>query len=49
MLQYKKIDVSEGIDTDKTRATKESMLPHYRYFKDDLNLNHIFVINVTMY
>ena len=34
MLQYKKIDVSERIDTNKTRASKECMLCHYWYFKD---------------
>ena len=34
MLQYKKIDVSEGIDTNKTSASKECMLCHYWYFKD---------------
>ena len=34
MLQYKKIDVSEGIDTNKTRASKECMLCHYWYFKE---------------
>ena len=34
MLQYKKIDVSEGIDTNKTSASKKCMLCHYWYFKD---------------
>ena len=34
MLQYEKIDVSEGIDTNKTCALKEYMLCHYWYFKD---------------
>ena len=34
MLQYKKIDVSEGIDTNKTGTSKECMLCHYWYFKD---------------
>ena len=33
-LQYEKIDVSEGIDIDKTSASKERMLCHYWYFKD---------------
>ena len=33
MLQYEKIDVSEGIDTNKTSASKECMLCHYWYFK----------------
>ena len=30
----KKIDVSEGIDTNKISASKECMLFHYWYFKD---------------
>ena len=34
MLQYKKIDVSEGIDTKKTSLSKECMLCHFWYFKD---------------
>ena len=34
MLQYEKFDVSEGIDTNKTSASKEDMLCHYWYFKD---------------
>ena len=34
MVQYEKIDVSEGIDLDKTRPSKECMLCHYWYFKD---------------
>ena len=34
MLQYEKIDVSEGIDTNKISASKECMLCLYRHFKD---------------
>ena len=34
MLQHKKTDVSEGIDTNKKSALKECMLCHYWYFKD---------------
>ena len=34
MLQYKKIDVSEGIDVNKTSLSKECMLCYYWYFKD---------------
>ena len=34
MLQYERIDVSEGIDTNKTGASKECVLCHYWYFKD---------------
>ena len=34
MLRYQKIDVSEGIDVDKTSASKECELCHYWFFKD---------------
>ena len=34
MLQYQKIDVSEGIDGNKTNASKECELCHYWFFKD---------------
>ena len=34
MLQYEKIDVSEGIDANKTNASNECTLCHYWYFKD---------------
>ena len=34
MLQYKKIDASEGKDVDKTTASKECELCHYQLFKD---------------
>ena len=33
-MQYEKIDVSEGIDTNKTSASRKCMLCHYRYFID---------------
>ena len=34
MIQYQKIDVSEGIDVNKTSASKECELCHYWFFKD---------------
>ena len=34
MLQYDRIDVSEGIDIDRTSESKECMLCYYWYFKD---------------
>ena len=34
MLQYEKIDISEGIDFNKTNKSVECMICHYRYFKD---------------
>ena len=34
MLRYQKIDVSEGIDVNKTSASKECEVCHYWFFKD---------------
>ena len=34
MWQYGKIDVSDGIDVNKTSASKECELCHYWFFKD---------------
>ena len=42
-LQYERIDISEGIDIDKTNASKECMDVKML----DLKLKPIFVINVV--
>ena len=34
MLQYEKIDASEGIDVNKTSLSKECELCHYCFFKN---------------
>ena len=34
MLEYDQIDISEGIDRDKTSASKECNICHYWYFLD---------------
>ena len=34
MLQYDRIDISEGIDINKTNASKECDMCHYWYFLD---------------
>ena len=34
MLEYDRIDISEGIDTDKTNKSKECNICHYWYFLD---------------
>ena len=34
MLEYDRIDISEGIDVNKTNKSKECMLCHYWYFLD---------------
>ena len=39
MLEYDRIDISEGIDTNKTSASKECSISHYWYFLDK-NFNY---------
>ena len=34
MIEYKRIDISEGIDVNKTNLSKECDICHYWYFKD---------------
>ena len=34
MLEYDRINMSEGIDVNKTSASKEGDICHYWYFKD---------------
>ena len=34
MLKYGRIDISEGIDVNKTNSSKECDICHYWYFKD---------------
>ena len=34
MIQYERIDVSEGFDLNKTSTSKEFMICHYWYFLD---------------
>ena len=34
MLEYDRIDISEGIDVNKTSASKERDICHYWYFRD---------------
>ena len=49
MLQYQKIDVSEGIDINKTNASKEYELCHYWFFKDNRFKFEEHVKNVMIY
>ena len=35
MIEYERIDISEGIDISKTNKSKECMLCHYWYFLDN--------------
>ena len=34
MLEYDRIDISEGIDVNKRSASKECNICHFCYFKD---------------
>ena len=52
MLQYFKIDVSEGIDANKTSASKECRLLafYYWFFKDiGFKFADMFVMDVMIY
>ena len=35
MLYYDRIDISEGIDVNKTSTSKECIICHYWYFLDN--------------
>ena len=45
MLEYDRIDISEGIEVNKTSASKECDIYHYWYWK---GMNRIFAMVVTM-
>ena len=47
MLEYDRIDISEGIDVNKTSASKEWDISHYWYFKD-IGMNRIFAMAVMI-
>ena len=34
MLEYERIDISEGIDAENTNLSKECDICHYWYFRD---------------
>ena len=45
MLEYDRIDISEGTDINKTSASKECDICHYWYFKDiGFKYDHIFAM-----
>ena len=50
-INYKNadVDVSEGIDVNKTNAPKKGELCHYWFFKDIGFLKNMSVINVMIY
>ena len=45
MLEYGKIDVSEGTDVNKTNASKECDICHYWYFKDINSIYEPYLCN----
>ena len=45
MLKYEKIDVSKGIDVNKTSKSEKSELCHYWFFKDDGFKSEEYVCN----
>ena len=50
MLQYENINVSEGIDVNKTSASEECELCHFGFLKMlDSNLKNMFVMGVMIY
>ena len=50
MLQDEKIDTSEGIDVNKTSASKECELCHHCFFKDiGINVKSMFITGAMIY
>ena len=49
MLEYDEIDVSEGIDVNKTNASKKCDICNHWYLLDKgISLNHIFAMVVMI-
>ena len=44
MLEYDRIDISEGIHINKTNASKEYNICHYYFFKDQKNTIFVVII-----
>ena len=50
MLWYQKIDISEGIDVNKTSTSKECEISHYCFFEDvGFKLTNMFIMDVMIY
>ena len=45
MLEYERIDISEGIDVNKTTLSKECDICHYCYFKDIVLKYELYLCN----
>ena len=49
MLEYDRIDISKGVDINKTNASKKCDILYYWYFLDKtLTMNHIFAMAVMI-
>ena len=48
MLKYNRIDISEGIDVDKTNESRECKFCHYWYFLNKHVMVHILVMVVMI-
>ena len=49
MLEYNRIDISEGISVNKTSVSKQCDICHDWYFKDiGFGMSHIFVMVVMI-
>ena len=49
MLEYERIDISEGTDINKTNLSKECDICHYWYFKNiGFKYENIFVMAVMI-
>ena len=49
MLEYDRIDISEGIDISETNTSKECDICHYWYFLDkNFNMSQIFATVVMI-
>ena len=50
MLENDRINISEGININKTNVSKECDICHYWYFSENffLNMSHIFAMVVVI-
>ena len=49
MIYYDRIDVSEGIDINKTSASKESDICHYwNFLNKGFSFNHMYAIDIMI-
>ena len=51
MLEYDRIDISEGIDANKCKDTSKkcSLCKFYYFLHKNLNMDHIYVMVVMIY